>query len=39
MRLSGLPEFRLDMAEVYAEMGQGEIAEFYRQEYEREYVV
>ncbi len=39
MRLSGLPEFRKDMAELYAEMGQGEIAEFYRTEFEKEYVV
>jgi tetratricopeptide (TPR) repeat protein len=38
-RLSGLPDVRRDIAEVYAAMGQTEIAEFYRQEYEREYVL
>lgn len=39
MRLTGLPDVKKDMAEVYAAMGQVEIAEFYRQEYEREYVI
>jgi tetratricopeptide (TPR) repeat protein len=39
MKLSGLPEVKRDLAKVYDAMGQAEIAEFYRQEYEREYVV
>ncbi len=39
MKLSGLPDMKKDMAEVYEAMGQLEIAEFYRQEYEKEYVI
>jgi tetratricopeptide (TPR) repeat protein len=39
MKLSGMPDVKKDMAEVYAAMGQVEIAEFYRQEYEKEYVI
>ena len=38
MSFSALPDLKQDMAELYATMGQSEIAEFYRQEFEREYV-